>query len=133
MVTRKENGIYVVSESFDVDRDDFYGTADQLKANIDLVVEKARVMGMVGEGTFDMTGESDYPYFSRNGYELRIKYYFTRVENDKERVTREAVEAKVKAAASAKRKAAAEKKKLKADAEYAEFLRLKEKFKEFEV
>lgn len=136
MVARKENGIYVVSESFEVDRDDFYGTADQLKASIDLVVEKARAMGMVGEGTFDMGVERDYPYFGQNSYELRIIYYFTRVENDKERATREAAEAKVKAAAeakvkaavSAKRKAAAEKKKLKDDAEYAEFLRLKERF-----
>jgi predicted alpha/beta superfamily hydrolase len=68
-----------------------------------------------------------------NGYELRVKYYFTRVENDKERSTREAAEAKVKAEKSAKRKVAAEKKRLKADAEYAEFLRLKEKFKEIET
>lgn len=124
MVARKENGLYVVSDSFDVDRYDFDGTADQLKANIDLVVEKARAMGMVGQGTFDMEVGSGY----YDGYELRIKYYFTRVENDKERAMREDVEAKVKAEKSAKRKAAAEKKKLKADAEYAEFLRLKEKF-----
>lgn len=124
MVARKENGLYVVSDSFDVNRYDFDGTADQLKANIDLVVEKARAMGMVGQGTFDMEVGSDY----YDGYELRIKYYFTRVENDKERAMREDVEAKVKAEKSAKRKAAAEKKKLKADAEYAEFLRLKEKF-----
>ena len=124
MASRKENGIYVVSDSFEVNRYDFDGTADQLKANIDLVVEKARDMGMVGQGTFDMEVGSDY----YDGYELRIKYYFTRVENDKERAMREDVEAKVKAEKSAKRKAAAEKKKLKADAEYAEFLRLKEKF-----
>lgn len=123
MVARKENGLYVVSDSFDVNRYDFDGTADQLKANIDLVVEKARDMGMVGQGTFDMEVGGDY----YDG-ELRIKYYFTRVENDKERAMREDVEAKVKAEKSAKRKAAAEKKKLKADAEYAEFLRLKEKF-----
>lgn len=124
MVARKENGIYVVNEMFDVNRYDFDGTADQLKANIDLVVEKARAMGMVGQGTFDMEVGRDY----YDGYELRIKYYFTRVENDKERGDREAAEARVKAAASAKRKDAAEKKKLKTDAEYAEFLRLKEKF-----
>lgn len=124
MVARKENGLYVVSDSFDVNRYDFDGTADQLKANIDLVVEKARAMGMVEEGTFDMEVGRDY----YDGYELRIKYYFTRVENDKERAMREAAEAKVKAEKSAKRKAAAEKKKLKADAEYVEFLRLKEKF-----
>lgn len=124
MVARKENGIYVVSDTFDVNRYDFDGTADQLKANIDLVVEKARAMGMVGQGTFDMEVGSDY----YDGYELRIKYYFTRVENDKERAMREDVEAKVKAEKSANRKASAEKKKLKEDAEYTEFLRLKEKF-----
>lgn len=123
MVARKENGLYVVSDSFDVDRYDFDGTADQLKANIDLVVEKARAMGMVGQGTFDI--EINHYYHDP---EITVKYYFTRVENDKERAMRENVEAKVKAEKSAKRKAAAEKKKLKADAEYVEFLRLKEKF-----
>jgi hypothetical protein len=60
MVARKENGIYVVSDSLAVNRYDFDGTADQLKANIDLVVEKARAMGMVGQGTFDMEVGSDY-------------------------------------------------------------------------
>ena len=124
MAARKENGLYVVSDSFDVNRYDFDGTADQLKANIDLVVEKARAMGMVGQGTFDMEVGRDY----YNNPELRVSYYFTRVENDKERAMREDVEAKVKAEKSAKRKANAEKKKLKEDAEYAEFMRLKEKF-----
>jgi hypothetical protein len=123
MVARKENGIYVVNASFDVNRYDFDGTADQLKSNIDLVVEKARAMGMVGEGSFDMEVCRYY-----DSYELVVKYYFTRVENDNERGDREAAEARVKAAASAKRKAAAEKKKLKADAEYAEYERLKAKF-----
>lgn len=124
MVARKENGLYVVSDSFDVNRYDFDGTADQLKANIDLVVEKARAMGMVGQGTFDLS----VSYGQYDSYQIEMTYYFTRVENDKERAMREAVEAIVKAEKSAKRKAAAEKKKLKADAEYAEFLRLKEKF-----
>lgn len=119
-------GIYVVADSFEVERYDFDGTADKLKANIDLVVEKARAVGMVGEGSFDFEVRSSY----YDGYELVVKYYFDRVENDKERAAREDAEAKRKAAASAKRKAAAEKKKLKAD---AEFLRLKEKFKEIET
>ena len=123
MIARKENGIYVVNDSFEVNRYDFDGTADQLKANIDLVVEKARAMGMLKEGTFDV--EINHYYHHP---EIIVKYYFTRVENNKERATREAVEAKVKAEKTAKRKAAAEKKKLKDDAEYAEFLRLKEKF-----
>lgn len=110
MVARKENGLYVVSDSFEVSRCDFGGTAGQLKANIDLVVEKALAMGMVGEGSFDIDASRGYYY---NDYEITISYYFTRVENDKERGDREAAEARVKAAASAKRKAAAEKKKLK--------------------
>jgi len=125
MVARKENGIYVVSDAFEVNRYDFDGTADQLKTNIDLVVEKALAMGMVGEGSFDIDTSRGY---YNDDYEIKITYYFTRVENDKERGDREAAEAKVKAVAAAKRKAAAEKKKLQNDAEYAEFLRLKEKF-----
>lgn len=124
MIARKENGIYVVSETLEVNRYDFDGTADQIKANIDLVVEKARAMGMVGEGSFDF--EVCLGYY--DSHKLVVKYYFTRVENDKERGAREAAEAKVKAEKSAKRKAASEKKKLKEDAEYAEYVRLKEKF-----
>lgn len=45
-----------------------------------------------------------------------------------ERKRREDIEAKVKAEAAAKRKAAADKRKLKKDSEYANYLRLKEKF-----
>jgi len=52
------------------------------------------------------------------------------VEDAKEKATREKAETKAKEAAAAKRKANAEAKKLKDDLDYAEFLRLKEKFKE---
>ena len=68
MTARKENGIYVVRETMEVDRYGFDGTADELKANIDLIVEKARAMGMVGEGRFDFElGRSYY-----NEYKLNV-------------------------------------------------------------
>lgn len=126
MTARKENGIYVVRDEFEVNRYDFDGTADQLKANIDLVVEKARAKGMVGDGTFDFDIETRGYY--DDYYEIKVTYYFDRTETEKEKAAREKVEAKLKEEAAKKRKATAEKKKLKADDEYAEFLRLKEKF-----
>jgi hypothetical protein len=126
MTACKKNGVYVVFQIMEVNRYDFDGTADELKANIDLVVEKARAMGMIGEGRFDFDLESG----GYNGYDLNVTYNFDRVENEKEKAKREAAEANLKEAAAAKRKAAAEARKLKKDAEYAEFLRLKEKFKE---
>lgn len=127
MAARKENGIYVVRESMEVNRYDFDGTADVLKANIDLVVEKARAKGMVGDGYFDFDVERDYDY-----YTLNVTYNFDRIENDKERAAREKAEAKRKEEAAAKRKKAAEARKLKKEAEYAEYLRLKEKFGDIE-
>ena len=122
-MARKENGIYVVRETMEVNRYDFDGTADELKANIDLIVEKARAKGMVGEGRFDFDVERDY-----DCYTLSVTYDFDRMENAKERATREKAEAKLKEIAAKKRKKAAEARKLKKDEEYAEFLRLKEKF-----
>jgi hypothetical protein len=101
-----------------------------VKSYIDAIVEKAKEKGMVGEGRFDF---SICNGFYDNDYELNVVYEFDRVETEKEKTSRENAEAKRKEAAAKKRKAAAEKKKLKADAEYAEFLRLKEKFKEIEV
>jgi hypothetical protein len=127
MAARKENGIYVVRETMEVNRYEFDGTADDLKRNIDLIVEKARAKGMVGEGRFDLDLERGY---YSDDYEIKVTYDFDRVENEKEKAKREDAEAKMKEAASAKRKAAAEARKLKKDAEYAEYLRLKEKFKE---
>lgn len=123
MTARKENGIYVVRETMEVNRYDFDGTADALKANIDLVVEKARAKGMVGDGYFDFGVERDYDY-----YVLNVTYNFDRTETDRERTARERAEAKLKEDAANKRNKAAEARKLKKDAEYAEFLRLKEKF-----
>lgn len=124
MSYRKGNGIWVVCDRFNVNRDDFEGTPDRVKANIDLVVEKARKLGMVSEGCFDISIRSEYGY-----EEVELEFVFERTETDRERAAREKAEAEEKAAAAAKRKSAAEKRKLKADAEYAEFLRLKEKFK----
>jgi hypothetical protein len=127
MSRKNENGIYVNYDKINCDRYSFETTADGVKAYIDSVVEAANAKGMVGEGRFDF--ESCAIYYS-NDYELVITYEFERVETEKETFARENAEAKRKEAASAKRKATAEAKKLKADAEYAEFLRLKEKFKE---
>lgn len=125
MTARKENGIYVVRESMDVNRYSFDGTAEYVKSYIDEVVEKARAKGMVGDGTFDFDLERSY-YEAE--YEIKVTYIFDRTENDKERAAREKAEAKLKEDAAEKRKKAAEARKLKKDAEYAEFLRLKEKF-----
>jgi hypothetical protein len=127
MTVRKENGIYVVRETMEVSRYEFDGTADDLKRNIDLIVEKARAKGMVGEGRFDLDLERGY---YSDDYEIKVTYDFDRVENEKEKAKREAADVKRKEEATAKRKAAAEVRKLKKDVEYAEFLRLKEKFKE---
>ena len=131
MAARKENGIYVVRENMSVNRYDFDGTAEDLKCNIDLIVDKARAMGMVGEGRFDFELELERDYYdNRRGCDIIVSYYFDRSENDKEKEKREEAEAKAKEKAAIKRKKAAEARKLKKDAEYAEFLRLKEKFGE---
>lgn len=101
----------MVSETMEVNRYDFVdGTADELKANIDSVIEKARARGMVGVGRFDFDVDRGY---HDSDYELKVSYYFDRRENEKEKAAREKV---------------AEARKLKKDAEYAEFLRLKAKF-----
>ena len=127
---RKVDGEWLVREGLEVSRYDFEGTADQIKANIDLVVEKARAKGMVGEGTFDMSTVRCGYY--EGDYELQVTYAYDREENEKEKTAREKAEEKVKADAAKKRKVAAAKAKLKKDTEYQEFLRLKEKFGEFE-
>jgi hypothetical protein len=125
MARKNENGIYVNHDKISCDRYSFEGSAGWVKTYIDSVVDDARAKGMVGEGNFDFSVSRGY---YGDDYELNITYNFERVETDKERFAREAAEAKLKADAAAKRKAAAEKKKLTKDAEYAEFLRLKEKF-----
>lgn len=123
-MARKVEGEWLVHDEFEVSRYDFEGTADEVKANIDLVVEKARAKGMVGAGRFDMATVRDY----YDDYDIKITYDFDRMETDREKATREKAEAKLKADAAAKRKADAEKRKLKKDAEYAEYERLKAKF-----
>lgn len=130
MTARKnEDGIYVVRDSFEVGSFNFEGTATEIKYAIDIVVEDARKRGMIGDGYFDISYQRDY----YDSLDVIVRYNFDRAETDKEKTRREAAEAKMKEAASKKRKIAAEKRKLKSDVEYAEFLRLKEKFKEFEV
>ena len=125
MSRKNEAGIYVNYDSINCDRYGFEGTAESVKDYVDSVVETAKVKGMVGEGRFDFAVGRGY---YGDDYELSVTYDFERVESDKERATREKAEAKRKADAAEKRKATVEAKKLKADAEYAEFLRLKEKF-----
>ena len=125
MSHKNKNGIYVNYDLIRCDRYSFEGTAEKVKAYIDSVVKAAEDKGMVGEGTFDFTTTRGYYDDDR---EVSVSYEFERVETEKETFARENAEAKRKEAASAKRKATAEAKKLKADAEYAEFLRLKEKF-----
>jgi len=125
MTARKENGIYVVRETMEVSPYEFDGTAEDLKRNIDLIVEKANTKGMINEGRFYFDLERGY---YSDDYEIKVAYNFNREENDKEKATREKIEAKLKEDVAAKRKKAAEARKLKKDAEYAEFLRLKEKF-----
>ena len=127
-MARKVDGVWLVRDEFVVSRYDFDGTADEVKACIDLAVDKARAMGMVGEGRFDLTTERDY----YDSYEIVMTYYFERTETDKEKASREKIEAKMKADAAAKRKKAAEKRKLKKDAEFAEYERLKAKFEGME-
>ena len=120
-------GIYVNYDNISCDRYSFEGTAEKVKAYIDSVVKAAEDKGMVGEGRFDISTTRGY---YDDDWETNIVYEFEREETEKEKATREKAEAKRKADASAKRKEKAEAKKLKADAEYAEYMRLKEKFKE---
>jgi hypothetical protein len=125
MARKNKDGIYVNYDKISCDRYSFEGTAEDVKAYIDSIVEAAKTHGMIGEGRFDFCiGRGYYD----DDYELNVTYEFDRVETEKEKATREKAEAKRKEESAKKRKATAEKKKLKADAEYAEFLRLKEKF-----
>ena len=123
-IFNKETNMWVVNDSIDINRYDFEGSPSSVKERIDEVVTKATNMGMIGEGSIDITVSNGF----YDSYELNIRFYFTRVENDKERKEREDREAKDKNAASEKRKAAAERRKLKKDAEFAEYERLKAKF-----
>lgn len=119
-------GIYVNWDKITCNRYSFEGTAEDVKAYIDEVVKAAEAKGMVSEGRFNISTTRGY----YDDWETNIVYEFEREETEKEKATRDKAEAKRKEAAAAKRRANSEMKKLKADAEYAEFLRLKEKFKE---
>jgi hypothetical protein len=121
---KNENGIYVTNDSISCSRYSFEGTAESLKSYIDSIVEEANSKGMVGEGSFDIMMNRGY----YDDYELNIAYEFYRVENDKERAIRENAEAAEKTRKAKDRKKAAEKRMLKAEAEYAEYERLKAKF-----
>ena len=124
-MARKENGIYVVSDKLNVERYNMEGNIYSIIEELQSIREIAVDMGMVGEGDLDI--DASLGYYD-DDYGVVITYCFDRVENDKEKLIREETEAKVKNEAAKKRKAAAEKKKLKDNAEYVEFLRLKEKF-----
>ena len=116
-VARKIDGEWLIADSITIGRYDFEGSAESIKAFIDDVVNRARMMGMIDDGRFDMC-------IFRDSYDesvLDINYYFDRTETDVERGDREA-----EAAYQKKQKAL--KKKLQSDSEYEEFVRLKAKF-----
>jgi hypothetical protein len=125
-ITRKNKyGLWVVLDSIDVDRGCLEGNIPDIIGRLELLKSEAESKGMVDdEGYIDICLQDTY----YDDKELEIKYYFDRVETDKEKDAREKVEAKVKADAAADRKKKAEQKKLKADAEFAEYERLKAKF-----
>lgn len=128
-MARKENGIYVVSDKFTVNRYSLEGPIDNVIKELESVRRMATDMGMVGEGSLDISTEGGgYGGYYDNDYETVITYHFDRLENAKEKAIREKVESKLKDEADKKRKADAKKKKLKTDPEYAEFERLKAKF-----
>lgn len=124
MSRKNADGVYVVSAQLTVDRYSLEGNLDNVIKELENVRKMATDMGMVGEGSLDISTEGGY----YDDTIIVITYYFDRAENEKEKAAREAAAAKAKDEAAKKRKATAEAKKLKADAEYAEFLRLKEKF-----
>lgn len=125
MACKDSNGEWTVSAELVVNRYDFEGTIEQIKAKLDAVREEAVALGMTGEGYVDMSVSRGY---YGDDYDLEIVYRFNRLETDVERARREDLERRDREAAKAKRKAAAEKKRLKGDPEYAEFERLKAKF-----
>jgi hypothetical protein len=125
MARKDENGEWTVRAELVVNRYDFEGTIEQIKAKLDRVREEAVALGMTGEGYVDMLVNREY---YGDDYNLEIVYRFNRTETEEERARREDLERRDREAAKAKRKAAAEKKRLKDDPEYAEFERLKAKF-----
>lgn len=125
-IASKINGEWLIGESIAIDRYSVEGTIEEVKANLDRIRLNAVAMGMWGEGYLDISLTDTF----YGDVELDIAYRFNRTENEEERARRAEVERREREAAKAKRKAAAERKKIKTDPEYAEFLRLKEKFGE---
>ncbi len=125
MARKDENGEWTVRAELAVNRYDFEGTVEKIKANLDRVCEEAVALGMTSEGYVDMSVSRGY---YGDDYDLEIVYRFNRSETEEERARREDLERRDREAAKAKRKAAAEKKRLKDDPEYVEFERLKAKF-----
>ncbi len=124
MARKDKDGDWTVHCELTIDRYDLEGSIDSIKTALDGVRGQAVAMGMKGEGSVDISVTNGF----YDGYELEIRYYFSRYETDQERERREANEARLKDEAREKRKAAAEKRKLKTDPEYAEFERLRAKF-----
>jgi hypothetical protein len=121
---KDRDGEWVVPCELTISRYDLEGSIDSIKTALDGVRAQAVAMGMKGEGSVDISVTDGF----YDGYELEIRYYFSRYETDKEREQREGKEARLKDEAKAKRKAAAQLRKMKTDPEFAEFERLKAKF-----
>ena len=124
MAHKDRDGEWIVPCELTIDRYDLEGSIDSIKTALDGVRGQAVAMGMKGEGSVDISVTYGFP----GGYELEIRYYFSRYETDAERAKREAAEAILKDEAKAKRRAAAQLRKMKNDPEFAEFERLKAKF-----
>jgi hypothetical protein len=125
MARKDSNGEWTVGAELPVDRYNFEGTVESIKANLDRVREEAVALGMTSEGYVDISVSRGY---YGDDYDMEIVYRFNRTETAGERARREELERYDREAAKAKRRAAAEKKRLKADPEFAEFERLKAKF-----
>ncbi len=121
---KNRDGEWVVAEQIKMSRYDLEGSVDSIKAALDEVRNRATAMGMVGEGTVDISVINDF----YDSYSLEVEYYFTRYEYPAEMEKRLEREAADKALAKAKRKEATQQRKMKQDPEYAEFERLKAKF-----
>jgi hypothetical protein len=121
---KNRDGEWVVAEQIKMSRWDLEGSVDSIKTALDAVRDRATAMGMVGEGTVDISVTND----CYDSYNLEVEYYFTRYEYPAEMEKRLEREAADKALAKAKRKEATQRRKMKADPEYAEFERLKAKF-----
>lgn len=121
---KDKDGEWVVPSELTIDRYDLEGTIDSIKTALDGVRGQAVALGMKGEGSVDISVTNGF----YEGYELEIRYYFSRYETDQERERREANEARLKDEARAKRRAAAQLRKMRTDPEFAEFERLRAKF-----